>query len=250
MSYLKNITKRQMEVIEYVRKGLKDKEIAEQLGIAKNTVKNHLKNIYSRLGVDGRTELSGLDIWFEKSNSNHLPESNALNISGYWLSKFEYVAYRQGINDYVQGAQYDLECLTEDNRSEFFTHKGENIFCSSKSKIQYYHDLSCLIEQSNVVGFWMNKKSTKNMGCFQLYLSNNGNIMYGKHLGNASDNAIKSGKWVWIKVDYDECHRSPELIRKSLRFLNFQELDSIFEENLVTASAIRMTNITKERQRK
>lgn len=47
---------REVEVIEYLALGLKNKEIAEELFISENTVKKHLKSIYAKLNVHSRME--------------------------------------------------------------------------------------------------------------------------------------------------------------------------------------------------
>ena len=54
------MSKRQVEVAEYIKKGLTDKEIASILNISVFTVKTHLKRLYEKLEVSGRTELAGL----------------------------------------------------------------------------------------------------------------------------------------------------------------------------------------------
>jgi two-component system, NarL family, response regulator YdfI len=48
------LTGREMEVLAGVAQGERSKEIALRLGISERTVKAHLANIYSRLGVDSR----------------------------------------------------------------------------------------------------------------------------------------------------------------------------------------------------
>ena len=50
------LTPREMEVIQFLAEGLKDKEIAQALFISPRTVNFHLDNIYSKLGVSSRTE--------------------------------------------------------------------------------------------------------------------------------------------------------------------------------------------------
>jgi DNA-binding NarL/FixJ family response regulator len=50
------LSAREMEVLSLIVKGLGNKHIAYQLGIAEHTVKNHVKNILSKLSVDDRTQ--------------------------------------------------------------------------------------------------------------------------------------------------------------------------------------------------
>jgi LuxR family transcriptional regulator, maltose regulon positive regulatory protein len=50
------LTSREMEIVALLAAGLTNQEIAEQLMIARETVKKHSGNIYSKLGVRRRTE--------------------------------------------------------------------------------------------------------------------------------------------------------------------------------------------------
>jgi DNA-binding NarL/FixJ family response regulator len=50
------LSAREMEVLALIVKGHGNKQIAYQLGIAEHTVKNHVKNILSKLSVDDRTQ--------------------------------------------------------------------------------------------------------------------------------------------------------------------------------------------------
>jgi DNA-binding NarL/FixJ family response regulator len=50
------LSKRELEILELVAKGARNKEIAEQLGIADDTVRAHLRRIYETLRVRSRTE--------------------------------------------------------------------------------------------------------------------------------------------------------------------------------------------------
>lgn len=50
------LTKREMQVLELVADGLPNREVANQLHISENTVKNHMRSIHEKLGVKTRTE--------------------------------------------------------------------------------------------------------------------------------------------------------------------------------------------------
>ncbi len=50
------LTKRELEVLSYLAKGLLYKEIAAQNDICIDTVKKHCKNIYHKLNVRNKTE--------------------------------------------------------------------------------------------------------------------------------------------------------------------------------------------------
>jgi DNA-binding NarL/FixJ family response regulator len=52
------LTPRELEVLELVTTGLRNKEIGGRLGISENTVKYHLRNILEKLHAESRTELA------------------------------------------------------------------------------------------------------------------------------------------------------------------------------------------------
>lgn len=54
---LYDLTERQLEIIELIKAGKSNKEIAAELFISENTVKYHLKIIYNLLGIDNRVRL-------------------------------------------------------------------------------------------------------------------------------------------------------------------------------------------------
>jgi DNA-binding NarL/FixJ family response regulator len=51
------LTPREIEIVQLVAQGLRNKVIADRLSISEGTVKIHLHNIYEKIGVDGRLEL-------------------------------------------------------------------------------------------------------------------------------------------------------------------------------------------------
>ena len=51
----KHITPRELQVIELLSQGMRNKEIAVALGISEETVQVHLRNIYLKLNVNDRT---------------------------------------------------------------------------------------------------------------------------------------------------------------------------------------------------
>ena len=51
-----DLSAREMQVLELIVRGLANKQIAYSLNIAEHTVKNHVKNILAKLGVQDRTQ--------------------------------------------------------------------------------------------------------------------------------------------------------------------------------------------------
>jgi DNA-binding NarL/FixJ family response regulator len=54
------LTPRETEICDLIRNGMRNKEIAEVLGISEQDTKNRLRRIYDKLGVWSRTELAML----------------------------------------------------------------------------------------------------------------------------------------------------------------------------------------------
>ena len=55
---LRNLTVREREVANMVRLGISNRKIAQKMGVAEGTIKNHLHNIYRKVGVPNRTTLT------------------------------------------------------------------------------------------------------------------------------------------------------------------------------------------------
>jgi len=54
------LSNRELQILEYVRQGLSNKEIARALGIEAQTVKNHVHNLLSKLEVRSRGQAAAL----------------------------------------------------------------------------------------------------------------------------------------------------------------------------------------------
>jgi DNA-binding NarL/FixJ family response regulator len=50
-----DLTARELEVLQLIRDGFKNKQIADRLSISENTVNFHIKNIVDKLGANDRT---------------------------------------------------------------------------------------------------------------------------------------------------------------------------------------------------
>ncbi len=55
-------SKRERRVIELVAQGLKNREVADEIGTTEHVVKNYLRIIYDKLGLWNRVELA---LWHE-----------------------------------------------------------------------------------------------------------------------------------------------------------------------------------------
>lgn len=53
-----SLTAREVEVVEFVVEGLRDREIAGRLGIAPSTVRAHLANVREKLGARSRVDVA------------------------------------------------------------------------------------------------------------------------------------------------------------------------------------------------
>ena len=52
------LSRREREIVNLVTQGYRNKELAEKLAISEQTVKNHMHNIFEKLGVSDRLELA------------------------------------------------------------------------------------------------------------------------------------------------------------------------------------------------
>jgi DNA-binding NarL/FixJ family response regulator len=71
------LTEREVEVLQLVTAGQRNREIATELGISENTVKFHLKNIVEKLHAQNRAELAARAV--REGLVPDLPRDQALN---------------------------------------------------------------------------------------------------------------------------------------------------------------------------
>jgi two-component system nitrate/nitrite response regulator NarL len=57
---MNSLTSREREIFFALAEGLSNKDVGRRLGLSEGTVKVHLHNIYSKLGVKNRTALAVL----------------------------------------------------------------------------------------------------------------------------------------------------------------------------------------------
>jgi DNA-binding NarL/FixJ family response regulator len=53
---LQKLSTREKEILDFLSKGLRYKEIADNLFLSTETVRTHIRNIYEKLQVNSRTE--------------------------------------------------------------------------------------------------------------------------------------------------------------------------------------------------
>lgn len=52
------LSTREDDVLRFIKEGMSNQDIAEQLGLSVNTIKTHVKNIFKKLEVKNRTQAS------------------------------------------------------------------------------------------------------------------------------------------------------------------------------------------------
>lgn len=53
-----SLTHRELQILGFVREGLRNRDIAERIGVKEGTVKAYLHSVFEKLGVSSRTELA------------------------------------------------------------------------------------------------------------------------------------------------------------------------------------------------
>lgn len=70
------LSPREMEILQYITRGASNKEIAHELGISRQTVKNHMSSILRKLAVNDRTQAAVLALrrgWVRLEDTTAIP---------------------------------------------------------------------------------------------------------------------------------------------------------------------------------
>lgn len=62
MSSLDKLTKKQKRIVDLVKQGLRNQDVADLMGVNEKTIKDHLTRIYKVLSVDGRPQLLLMEV--------------------------------------------------------------------------------------------------------------------------------------------------------------------------------------------
>jgi Predicted nucleotide-binding protein containing TIR-like domain len=159
-------------------------------------------------------------------------------IAGYWLSRFTFKACRN--STLVDGVQYNLEYLLPRGQSAL---SGHNVICSTTNGKEYFHETRIIIIKDHILGRWFNINS-QNFGTFQLQIYNNHLAMNGSHFGNANDNSVQSGEWLWIRVDVGNKEIQVLDRLKKLKLKKPDDMDSTFLNWMESDRVVPLSEIT------
>jgi two-component system nitrate/nitrite response regulator NarL len=98
------LSKREADVVRCVAGGFKNREIAKELGLSENTVKNYLFRIFDKLGISNRVEL--ILYAFGNMAARVAPPGTTENDEGGILSTCRDAAQRRAIPEYLLGEMY------------------------------------------------------------------------------------------------------------------------------------------------
>lgn len=72
LDHIGKLSRRERRIVELVAQGLKNREIATELGIGVFVVRNYLSTVYDKIGLSNRVELA-LWYWARKQEGSPSP---------------------------------------------------------------------------------------------------------------------------------------------------------------------------------
>jgi len=87
------LSKREMEVVRCLARGLTNREIAKQMGLSQHTVKNYLFRVFDKLGVSSRVELLFLTLSQTASGAANEAQPDAADPPGTHHPPYEEAAF-------------------------------------------------------------------------------------------------------------------------------------------------------------
>jgi DNA-binding CsgD family transcriptional regulator len=76
--YGESLSEREIEILQLVATGITNRQVAHQLDISANTVKVHLRNIFTKLGAESRTEATMIAVqegWVQVEGADQAPQA-------------------------------------------------------------------------------------------------------------------------------------------------------------------------------
>jgi two-component system nitrate/nitrite response regulator NarL len=104
---LKLLSKRELEVVQYLAQGLTNREIADRLGLSQHTIKNYLFRVFDKLGVSSRVELLFMTL-SQNSNADDVAEISNGALSGERHDEATLAAFQKAAENGVPAAQLAL----------------------------------------------------------------------------------------------------------------------------------------------
>jgi hypothetical protein len=219
---------------------MSNKEIASRLACSVGTVQKHRVHMVEKTGATGPGGLLRY-LMRTRQPSKSLQRVERSVLVGHWLSRFSFQSLDRSsgpaASKYIDGAQINIERL--EATTGHFSHVGRNL-CGARKPLGtvYMHSLHFLVKHRTAVGIWDNGDNTDNVGCFQLFVYGDANMMAGHHLGNASNGAVRSGDWVWIKLKEPQAFEArPDRLRP------YDDLNVLVEKFLNGGAAPSMADL-------
>jgi two-component system nitrate/nitrite response regulator NarL len=105
---LKLLSKRELEVVQYLAQGLTNREIADRLGLSQHTIKNYLFRVFDKLGVSSRVELLFMTLSQNSNADDATPEISNSALNGDRHDDATLAAFQKAAEKGVPAAQLAL----------------------------------------------------------------------------------------------------------------------------------------------